>query len=148
MNVILITNVEGLGKAGEIVSVKPGYARNYLIPHKLASEATPQAIEGIKKQVEQESIREAKARANLEALGDRLDKLTLKFTMKAGEDDRLFGSVTSQMIADAIVERGYPIDKKEVELDEPIKHVGNHFITVKLGHGYQGRVKIKVATEA
>ncbi len=148
MKVILLTSVESLGNTGDIVNVKPGFARNYLIPRELALEANKNTIAGIQKKVEAEKTREAKARANMEALAQRLDKLTLKFTMKAGEDDKLFGSVTSQMIADAIAEKGYPIEKKEVELDEPVKHVGNHFVTVKLGHGYTGRVKIKVATDA
>lgn len=148
MKVILLTSVESLGNTGDIVNVKPGFARNYLIPRELALEANKNTIAGIQKKVEAEKTREAKARANMEALAQRLDKLTLKFTMKAGEDDKLFGSVTSQMIADAIAEKGYPIEKNEVELDEPVKHVGNHFVTVKLGHGYTGRVKIKVATDA
>ncbi|MBC8479126.1 MAG: 50S ribosomal protein L9 [FCB group bacterium] len=147
MKVILTSNVDPLGSTGDIVNVKDGYARNYLIPRKLAERATTNVIETIKKKVEQNEIREAKARANLEALATRLDKLTLKFTMKSGEEDKLFGSVTSAMIADAIVARGYPIDKKEVEMPEPIRHVGNHFVIVKLGHGLSGRVKIKVAAE-
>jgi len=148
MKVILTSDVESLGKIGDIVRVKDGYARNYLLPRKLAEKANANVIESIKKQVEQNEIREAKARANLEALAGRLDKLTLKFTMKAGEEEKLFGSVTSAMIADAIVDRGYQIDKKEVEMPEPIRHVGNHFVIVKLGHGLEGRVKIKVAAEA
>ncbi|NOZ08673.1 MAG: 50S ribosomal protein L9 [FCB group bacterium] len=147
MEIILTSNVESLGKTGDIVTVKPGYARNYLFPKGLAKKATASIIDSIRKQVEQEELREAKVRANLEALATRLDKLTLKFTMKSGEDDKLFGSVTSAMIADAIVAKGYPIDKKEVEMPEPIRHVGNHFVIVKLGGGLEGRVKIKVAAE-
>ncbi len=147
MEIILISNVDQLGKTGDIVNVKSGFARNYLFPMGLAKKATGSIIASIQKQVEQEEIREAKQRANLESLSSRLGKLTLKFTMKSGEDDKLFGSVTSAMIADAIVAKGYPIDKKEVEMPEPIRHVGNHFIMVKLGGGLEARVKIKVAAE-
>ncbi len=147
MEIILTSNIESLGKTGDIVTVKPGYARNYLFPKGLAKKATAGIIDSILKQVEQEELREAKVRANMEALSARLDKLTLKFTMKSGEDDKLFGSVTSAMIADAILAKGYPIDKKEVEMPEPIRHVGNHFVVVKLGGGLEGRVKIKVAAE-
>jgi len=99
MKVILTSDVESLGKIGDIVRVKDGYARNYLLPRKLAEKANANVIESIKKQVEQNEIREAKARANLEALAGRLDKLTLKFTMKAGEEEKRFGSVTSPMLS-------------------------------------------------
>ena len=92
-------------------------------------------------------MREAKPRENLEALTKLLDKLSLKFEMVAGEDDRLFGSVTSQMISDAITEKGYTVDKKEIEIPEPIKHVGKNFVHVKLGPELDAKIKIKVVAQ-
>ncbi len=147
MKIILTVDVDYLGKAGDIVTVKEGYARNYLLPRQMAKQATKNNIAAIEAEVERAKTREAKKRANLEALAARLNKLTLKFTLKAGEEGRLFGSVTSQMVADAIVSKGYPINKKEVEITDPINHVGSHYVNVKLGHGFTGRVKVKVAAE-
>jgi len=147
MKIILTKDVDGLGKGGEVVVVKDGYARNYLLPKDYARRATKKNIAAIANAVEQASILEAKKRANLEALSTRLNKLTLKFTLKAGEEGKLFGSVTSAMIADAVISKGYPIDKKEVDIPEAINHVGSHYVNVKLGQGISGRVKVKVAAE-
>ncbi len=147
MKIILSQNVDNIGNAGDIVNVKDGYGRNYLIPKGLASVATKKNIAAMETLIEQQKTKEARTRANLESLADRLNSLTLKFALKAGEDDKLFGSVTSQMISDAIAEKGYTVDKREIEMEESINHVGNHFINVKLGHGFNGRIKIKVAAE-
>ena len=99
------------------------------------------------KEIEVKLQKEAKNRQNLEALGKQLDKLSLKFELKAGEEGKLFGSVTSQMIVDAISEKGYTVNKKEIEIPESINHVGKYFVDVKLGHGFSGRVKLKVIAE-
>jgi len=147
MKIILTVDVENVGKGGEIVTVKDGFARNFLLPRNMAQAATRKNIAAIAAEVERTHIREAKKRANIEALIGRLNKLTLKFTLKAGEEGKLFGSVTSQMIADAIISKGYPIDKKEINIPESINHVGSHYVNVKLGHGFAGRVKIKVDAE-
>ena len=147
MKLLLIQDTEKLGKMGEIVNVKDGYARNYLIPRKLVILATEKNIKAAENAAEQQAIRAAKKRENMTALADQLNKLTIKFTLKAGEDDKLFGSVTSQMIAEAIATKGYKIDKKEIDLQEPIKHVGNHFVQIKLGEGIEGRIKLKVLAE-
>lgn len=148
MKILLNQNVDTLGKSGEIVNVKNGYARNYLIPRKMAVLATDKNIKAALVLAEKRENREAKRRENMTALAERLNKLTIKFTLKAGEDEKLFGSVTSQMIADAIASKGYTVDKKEIDLPEPIKHVGNHFVQVKLGNGIEGRIKLKIQAEA
>ena len=145
MKIILTENVEALGQIGDIVSVKKGYARNYLFPKGYAQLATDKNIKSTEKLVELREKKDAIARANLEALAKRLDKLTLKFELQAGEDDKLFGSVTSTMIADEIESEGYKVDKKEIHLDEPIKHLGNHFIEIHLAHELSAKVKIKVS---
>ena len=147
MKVILLQSNEHLGEIGEIVNVKSGYARNFLIPNKMASIATEENIAYFKKWIESEQIKEAKTRANIELLAKQLDKMTLKFTLKAGENDKLFGSVTSQMISDEIEKLGYSIDKKEIVLDESLKEIGNHFVHINLGEDLKPKVKIKIQAE-
>ena len=102
MKIILSKDVDKLGDAGSIVSVKSGYARNYLIPNGLAVAATEHNISVVNASIKQQSIVDAKKRSNLESLADQLNKLTIKLTLKEGDDDKLFGSVTSQMIVDAV----------------------------------------------
>ena len=148
MQIILNQDVHTLGKAGEIITVKPGFARNYLIPQGIATMATKKNIEAINNNLEIQERKDAKTRTNLEALAERLNKLTLKFELQAGEDDKLFGSVTNIMIAEAIAEKGYTVDRKEIEMEETIKSIGNHYVVVKLGSGFSGRIKIKVAAKA
>ena len=147
MKIILNQAIDSLGNEGEILDVKAGYARNYLIPKGWAKQATKINIAATQKEIEAKEKKEAKTRKNLEALGKVLDKLSLKFELKAGEEGRLFGSVTSQMIIDAIAKKGYTVNKKEIEMDESINHVGKYFVDVKLGHGFSGRVKVKVSEE-
>ena len=148
MQIILNQDVDTLGKAGEIITVKDGFARNYLIPQGIATMATKKNIEATNKNIEIQERKDARTRTNLEALAERLNKLTLKFDLKAGEDDKLFGSVTNIMIAEAIAEKGYTVDRKEIEMEEAIKSVGNHYVVVKLGNGFSGRVKIKVTAKS
>ena len=147
MKVILNQTIDNLGGEGEILIVKDGYARNYLIPKGWAKQATKVNIVATQKNIENKQEKDAKTRDNLEALAKQLNKLSLKFELKAGDEGRLFGSVTSQMIVDSILESGYTVDKKEVEMTETISHVGKYFVDVKLGHGFSGRVKIKVSAE-
>ena len=147
MKIILNEDFESVGKRGEIVKVKSGYARNFLIPKGIAISATERNIAIAKKQIEINELKEAKERKNIEALVSKLNKLTLKFSLKAGEDGKLFGSVTSQMIADAIEEKGYKIDKKEVGLEDSIKNVGNSKVSIKFGKDLEAQVKVKVEEE-
>ena len=147
MKIILNKSVDGLGVEGDVVTVKDGFARNYLFPREIAKNATKNNIAAIQKEIENRQVREAKTRENMEALTKQLDKLSLKFNLKAGEDERLFGSVTSQMISDAINEKGYRIDKKEIEIPEPIKHVGKYFVHVKLGPELDAKIKVKVSAQ-
>tara|TARA_B100000700_G_C14515575_1_gene610672 strand:- start:134 stop:580 length:447 start_codon:yes stop_codon:yes gene_type:complete len=147
MKILLSQDVDSLGKMGDVVNVKDGFARNYLIPQKKAIQATEQNILSIQAAAEKKKEAEAKKRADLNALAERLNKLTIKFTLKAGEDDKLFGSVTAQMIVDAVNSKGYQLDKKEIELSDPIKNVGNHFVNVKLGQEEESRIKIKVQAD-
>lgn len=139
--------MDSLGSEGDILIVKDGFARNYLIPKGWAKQATKVNIAAIEKEIEARQKKEAKTRDNLEALGKQLDKLSLKFELKVGEEGKLFGSVTSQMIVDAIAEKGYTVNKKEIEIEDTINHVGKYFVDVKLGHSFSGRIKLKVVEE-
>ena len=145
MKIILLKTHESLGQVGEIVNVKPGYARNYLIPNQIAQIATATNIKSLEVWIKQEEVKEAKNRANKELLVKYLNKLTLKFELQAGEDDKLFGSVTSQMISDELDSQGYSIDKKELVLEEPIKATGNHFVAVEFSPDLKAKIKIKVS---
>lgn len=147
MNVILNKTLENLGHEGDIVSVKDGFARNYLIPRGFARNATKSNISMIQKEIKDREMREAKNRENLEALNKQLNKLSLKFELKAGEDDKLFGSVTSQMIADAIFEKGFTVDKKEIDIPKPIKTIGKFSVFVNLGPELEAKIKVKVSAE-
>ena len=144
MKVILLKTHDQLGKVGDVVNVKAGYARNFLIPNNIASVATDQKIKNLKIWIASEEVKEAKNRENLELLDKHLNKLTLKFELQAGDEGKLFGSVTSQMISDEIESLGYSIDKKEIILEEPLKQTGNHFVHVDLGENFKPKVKIKI----
>ena len=147
MKIILLKTYESLGNIGDVVNVSPGYARNFLIPKQIAQIATESNIKALEKWVKQEEIKEAKNRENIELLAKHLDKLTIKFDLEAGEEDKLFGSVTSQMISDEIENLGYSIDKKEIILEEPLKQTGNHFVYIDLGNDLKPKVKVKISTE-
>ena len=145
MKIILLQSYENLGKVGDIVNVKPGFARNYLIPNRIGSLATKQNIKSLELFLKSQELKEAKNRVNLEALSKKLNSLTLKFSVNAGEDDKMFGSVTSQMIADELEKQEYIIDKKEIVLEEPIKSLGNHKVEINLGYELETKIKIKVS---
>jgi len=144
MKIILLQSYENLGKVGEIVNVKSGFARNFLIPNKIASLATEQNIKSLEVFLKAQETKEAKNRDNLEALSKKLNSLTIKFEVQVGEDEKLFGSVTSQMISDELSNKGYTIDKKEIQLDEPIKELGNYKIEINLGYDLETKIKVKV----
>jgi len=144
MQVILIKEVESLGQAGQTVTVKNGYARNYLIPQGLAMIASKSNLTLIENQLKAVELKEAKSRENLESLANELNKIKLSFSLKAGEDEKLFGSVTSQMISDSCNELGFTVNKKEIHIEEPIKTLGNHKVTVKLNSEIEAKIKIKV----
>ncbi len=147
MKVILLKTNEHLGEIGEIINVKPGYARNYLIPQKIATLATKENITYYTQWIENQKIKEAKSRENIQLLAKQLDKMTLKFSLKAGENDKLFGSVTSQMISEEMENLGYSIDKKEIILEDSLKELGNHFVYINLGEDLKPKVKIKIKAE-
>src|SRR5438093_2598586 len=130
--VLLREDIDNLGARGEIVRVKSGYARNYLLPRNLAVEATTNNVRQIEGEKAALAKREAKDRSSAELQGDQLRKLTLKFERKVGEAGVLYGSVTSMDIAHALKEQGYEIDRRKIALREPIKRFGNYNVPVRL----------------
>jgi large subunit ribosomal protein L9 len=145
---ILLKDVESLGEKGTVVDVSKGYLRNYLIPRKLAQPATKGAVEAAQRRVvaEQRAAEAAVGRAQEDA--ELLNKTVLTITQQAGEDGRLFGSVTTQDIADAIGEaRGIAVDRRKIHLDEPIKHVGTFVVVVEVADGVTANVKTIVSEQ-
>ena len=147
MEVILRDDVRSVGKAGELVRVKPGYARNYLLPQGLAYEAT----EGNKKRIAAEtrarSTRLAAEKAGAEAFAAQLGQLDLQLKGNAGEEGRLFGSVTAQDVAAALAEAGHEVDRRRIELDQPIKTLGEHTVSVRLHPEVHASVRVTVVPE-
>ena len=130
--VLLREDVDNLGARGEIVKVKPGYARNYLLPRKLAVEATPGNVRQIEAERAALLKREARERATAEAQSAQMKDLRLTFVRKVGEHGLLYGSVTAMHIADALKEKGYEVDRRRVHLSEPIKETGDYNVSVRL----------------
>ena len=145
--VILRRNVENLGEIGDIASVKPGYARNYLIPQGLAYYATPASLKAIEAEKKRWEKIKAIEKADAEKLAAQLADLQISVPMKVGEEGKLYGSVTSQMIADELALRGYEIDKKNVLIEEPIKTLGIFDVKVKLFQDVTANLKVWVMSE-
>jgi large subunit ribosomal protein L9 len=147
MEVILRQTVKDVGHAGEIVTVKSGFGRNYLIPQGLAYLAT----KANKKRVDAEAIKRAQQaesdKADAEILAEKLASLSIEFTVKAGEGDKLFGSITSADIAAQLAERGYQIDKRTIVLEEPIKMIGIYKVPIRIHQDVHAEVRVWVIKE-
>ena len=147
MEVILRDDISNLGTRGQVVKVAPGYARNFLIPKKLAVAAT----ESNKKIVEQERQahlrKEAKLAGEAQDLAKLVNGVSVTFHQKAGENDQLFGSVTSKDVADALAAKGFTIDRRKIQLDEPIKTLGEFKVPVRLHREVTAEVTVVVAKE-
>ena len=147
MKVILRKDSEKLGHISEVISVKDGYARNYLIPRGIAYEATDGSLRQLEEENKQQSRRTDKEHVQAEALAAILEKTSITIKMKVGEEEKLFGSVTAQMIADALVEKQITLDKRQIELEEPLKALGIYDVPVKLAGGVSGKVKVWIVRE-
>ncbi len=147
MEVILKEDVSNLGSRGDVVKVAEGYGRNYLLPHKLAMEATP-ANKAVIEQMKASSVRRsAKEKTEAEELLKQLDAITLIFTRKVGQDEHLFGSVTSADIASQLEARSFNIDRRKVQLTEPLKSIGDFLVPIKLHRDVTAHVKVAVKPE-
>ena len=147
MKVILRQNYNKLGNIGDVVDVKDGFARNYLIPRSIAFRATEGNLKALEQEKKQLARKEEKVIQDSEKLAAQLGSVSLTITMKVGEDDKLFGAVTSQMISESLTEKGYTIDKRIIELEEPIKTLGIFEVPVKLHAKVSAKVKVWVVRE-
>lgn len=148
MKVILNKDVKGTGKAGDVVTVSDGYARNMLIPRGLATEATQSNIRQLEKQKAIAAEKKAEEKAVAQELAEKLNKASIKMKIKAGEGGRIFGSITSKDIADAInMQLGMDIDRKKVKLDAPIKQVGQTDVDMRLYQDVNAKIKVIIEAE-
>lgn len=145
--ILLRQDVDDLGARGEIVRVKAGYARNYLLPRKLAVEATTSNVKGIERERAALLKKEATERATAEGQGEQVRALVLEFKRKAGEQGALYGSVTSMDIAESLKERGYEIDRHRIHLREPIKRLGEFAVPLRLHREVTIDLQVKVVSE-
>ena len=145
MKVILLQDVKGKGKKGQMIEVSDGYARNFMLPKKMAIEATPDAINTMKMNDKATQERIAKEKAEALALSKQLREMTLTVSCKGGGNGRLFGSVTSQEIADALAKNsGIKLDKRKLVMGETIKNVGTYTVTCKLGYEITAPLTVKI----
>jgi large subunit ribosomal protein L9 len=148
MQIILQEDIDKLGNRGDVVTVKPGYARNYLLPRKLAVEATVgnlKAIERIRTSLAKKTATELEA---AQKQAELLNGVALKFTRKTGENDQMFGSVTTADIAEGLGAQGFKIDKRQVQLAEPLKIIGESQVTIKVFRDVTAQIKVSVEKEA
>jgi large subunit ribosomal protein L9 len=147
MEVILREHVDNLGRRGDVVKVAEGYARNYLLPRKLALAVT----EANKRQIERErkiaDAREAEEKAQAEALAQRITQLEIEIGRRVGENDTLYGSVTSADIAHALQAKGFEVEKRKIQLPEPLKALGETIVPVKIHRDVTAQLRVKVIAE-
>ena len=145
MKVILLQDVKGKGKKGQMLEVSDGYARNFMLPKKLAIEATPDAINTMRMNDKATQERIAKEKAEALDTGKKLREMTVTVTAKGGGNGRLFGSVTNQEIADALAKQsGIKLDKRKIVIADPIKNVGSYTVTCKLGYEITAPLTVKI----
>jgi large subunit ribosomal protein L9 len=145
VKVILRESIPSLGEAGEVVTVKPGHAHNFLIPQGKASLATEGNVREIEHQKRVVAERVARELKELGAVKARLESLLLEVKANVGEEGKLFGSVTAAQVAELIEAKGYPIDRRKIQLEEPIKEVGEHVVPIRLHKDVVANVKVRVA---
>ncbi|HET6305495.1 MAG TPA: 50S ribosomal protein L9 [Myxococcota bacterium] len=145
VKLILTEDVPSLGEAGDVVNVKPGFARNFLLPQGKAVPATDAKVKEIEHHKRVIAERVARERKQLEGERERLERVELEIAANAGEEGKLFGSVTSAQVAELLEARGFSIDRRKIQLDEPIKELGDHVVAVRLHRDVVARVRIKVS---
>jgi large subunit ribosomal protein L9 len=144
IQVILSEDVHSLGEAGDVVSVKPGYARNYLVPQGKALPATAERVNQVEHQKRVIAEKRAKELKDLEAVKSKLQGMALEIEAQAGEEGKLFGSVTAQNLAEMLAEKGLEVDRRKIVLDEPIKTLGEHTVSIRLRSDVVAEFKVTV----
>lgn len=147
MKIILRQDHQKLGKVGDVVDVKDGFARNFLIPRNIGYQATAGNMRALEEEKKQHGLRQGKEKTRAQKLAAELEKASVTLKMKVGEDEKLFGSVTSQMIAEALAEKGFTIDKRVIDTEEQIKALGIYPVSVKLHPEVETKVKVWVVRE-
>lgn len=147
MKVILREDVEKLGKAGDVVKVADGFGRNYLIPQRLAVPANVRNLKSLDHDRRVIEARVKKSRKTAESLASRLQAVSVTISAKAGEEGKLFGAITSRDIAEALEKAGVPVDRKMIQLPDPIKHLGDYKVKVKAGADFQPEVPVSVVAK-
>ena len=148
MKVILTKDLENLGKAGSLVEVRPGYGRNYLIPHNFAVLATEKNVRRLEHEKAGILARASRHRQNMAGMAQKLNAIELKFTRKAGEQNKLFGSVTSKDVYEQLEAQGFEVERRQVHMPEPLREVGTHEVEVKLHPEVSAKIKVSIAPEA
>jgi large subunit ribosomal protein L9 len=148
MQVILKEDVHNLGKAGELVKVKPGFGRNYLIPQGKAVVATASNVKQIEHEKKLIAAKQVQLGKDAQAIADKLASVEVQIERQVGEEDKLFGSVTSRDIEAALKDKGVTIDHRKVHMPDPIKTIGYHTVEIKLGNGVTGKIKVVVVPKS
>ena len=145
MKVILLDNIKGVGKKDEVINASDGYARNFLLPKKLAVEANSENMSKLKGKNDSTAYKKSVEKSEAQGVAEKLKDITLKVTVKAGENGKIFGSITSKELADNLKEQyKIEIDKKKIDLKEPIKTLGSFSINIKLYEGVIGTLKVQI----
>ena len=144
MEIILRQAVENLGKTGDVVNVKPGYARNYLLPHGLAYEATPGNLKRIQQERDRLEAAENERRGAAQSLAEKFEQVSLTFSARVGEEGKLFGSVTAADIAQQLETQGYHVEKRQIDLHEPIKALGVYRVPIRLHADVKPEIRVWV----
>lgn len=148
MKVILLQEVDGLGKPGDVKTVADGYARNFLLPRQMVTPATPAALATLQERVAAEQRRQEKLRAEMAALAEQLSEIKMTFAVRVGDQKRLYGSVTNQNIADALRSQfNIIVDRRAIVLSEPLRTLGEFKVPVRLGMGFEPTVTVEIAPE-
>lgn len=147
MKIILRQDYENLGNAGDIVNVKPGYARNFLLPKKIAYPAKPNYVRMIEEEKRQKEQRARKEKKLAEELATKLSSVSVTISVSVGEEDKMFGSVTSQDIAAELEKQGHEVDRRKIVLEEPIKALGIYSVPIKLFSEVEANIKVWVVKE-
>jgi large subunit ribosomal protein L9 len=144
MDVILRQAVENLGKPGDVVKVKNGYARNYLLPHNLAYEATPGNLKRIEQEKNRLEAAEGQRRGSAQEIATKLEQVSLTFSARVGEEGKLFGSVTAGDIVQQLEQQGYHVEKRQIDLHEPIKSLGVYRVPIRLHADVKPEIRVWV----
>jgi large subunit ribosomal protein L9 len=147
LQVVLTEDLPNLGNSGDLVKVKPGFARNFLIPRGLAAIATKNNVKRIEHEKRAAQARAVKQRASAQALADKLSGVSIALTVQVGEDEKLYGSITSRDVEEALAAKGFEVDRRKIIM-QPIKELGSHTVQLKVASGVDAEIKVEVSAKS